>query len=79
MYLTATTTNILTEEKFNNQLLDKIISIGNKVYSNGSLGTKNNIDYFSFIRNKILLRYNSNVCLNNYITIKNSSIIANLK
>jgi hypothetical protein len=79
MYLTATTTNILTEDKFNNKLSDKIISIGNKVYSNSFLGTKYGIDYLSFIRNKILLRYDNNVCLNNYINITKSSIKANLK
>jgi hypothetical protein len=79
MYLTATTTNILTEDKFNKNLLDKIITIGNKVYSNSFLGGNNEIDYFNFFRSKVLLRYNNNLCLNNYITISKSSIKANLK
>jgi hypothetical protein len=67
MYLTATTTNILSEEDFNKKYSNKLLALGKRVGNNINIGSKNKIDYAEYIKYKILLRYCNNQALNFFI------------
>lgn len=68
MFLNAIASKSQTEDDLGQIYISNLIKIGDSVLNNTKFGLDKNINYLSYFKSKILLRFYNNLCVTDYIS-----------